>query len=57
MTTESDPAFVSKPAPEGYQYAGAWIRLGAFFIDGLLLIAVFFALLIGLGALLVSLHC
>ena len=26
MTTESDPAFVSKPPPDGYGYAGAWIR-------------------------------
>jgi uncharacterized RDD family membrane protein YckC len=53
MTTESDPAFASKPAPDGYQYAGAWIRLGALIIDGLLLSAVVFALLIGLGLFLV----
>ena len=50
MTTESDPAFVSKPAPDGYRYAGAWIRLGALMIDGLLLFAVVFALFIGLAA-------
>ena len=50
MTTESDPAFVSKPAPEGYKYAGAWIRLGAQIIDGLLLFAMVFALFIGLAA-------
>ena len=37
MTTESDPAFVSKPAPPGYRYAGAWIRLVALLIDGVLL--------------------
>jgi uncharacterized RDD family membrane protein YckC len=37
MTAESDPAFVSKPAPPGYRYAGPWIRLAAWFIDGVLL--------------------
>jgi len=50
MTTESDPAFVSKPAPDGFRYAGAWIRLGAFIIDGLVLFVVAFALGMGLGA-------
>jgi uncharacterized RDD family membrane protein YckC len=50
MTTESDPAFVSKPAPDGFRYAGAWIRLGAWMIDGLVLFAVAFALVIGLSA-------
>ena len=29
MTTESEPAFVSKPAPPGYRYAGPLIRLAA----------------------------
>jgi uncharacterized RDD family membrane protein YckC len=37
MTAESDPAFVSKPAPPGYRYAGPWIRLAAWLIDGVLL--------------------
>jgi uncharacterized RDD family membrane protein YckC len=50
MTTESDPAFVSNPAPYGYRYAGAWIRLGALMIDGLVLFAVAFAVVIGLSA-------
>jgi uncharacterized RDD family membrane protein YckC len=49
MTTESDPAFVSKPAPDGYRYAGAWIRLVALIIDGLVLFAVGFALGIGIA--------
>ena len=40
ITTESGPAFVSKPAPDGYRYAGAWIRLAALMIDGLVLFAV-----------------
>jgi uncharacterized RDD family membrane protein YckC len=49
MTTESDPAFVSKPAPDGYRYAGAWIRLAALMIDGLVLFVVAFALAMVLG--------
>jgi uncharacterized RDD family membrane protein YckC len=49
MTTESDPAVVSKPAPDGYRYAGAWIRLAALVIDGLVLIVVTFALAMVLG--------
>ena len=43
MTTESDPAFVSKPPPDGYRYAGAWIRLGRSDSRGLLLFAVVIA--------------
>jgi len=43
------PAFVSKPAPDGYRYAGAWIRLAALMIDSLVLFAVAFALGIGIG--------
>jgi hypothetical protein len=35
MTTESDPAFVSKPAPNGYRSAGAWIGLGVLIFDGI----------------------
>ena len=49
MTTESDPAFVSKPAPDGDRYAGAWIRLAALMIDGLVLFVVAFALAMVLG--------
>ena len=29
MTTEPDPTPVTRPAPTGYRYAGAWIRLFA----------------------------
>jgi uncharacterized RDD family membrane protein YckC len=50
MTTESDPAFVSKPPPDGYRYAGPWIRLGAWMIDGVVLFAVTFAVVIALAA-------
>ena len=49
MTTESDPAFVSKPAPPDYRYAGAWIRLGALIIDGLLLGVALFAVFMVVG--------
>ena len=49
MATESDPAFVSKPAPPGYRYAGAWIRLGALIIDGLLLGVALFAVFMVVG--------
>ena len=49
MTTESDPAFVAKPAPPGYRYAGAWIRLGALIIDGLLLGVALFAVFMVVG--------
>lgn len=52
MTTESDPTPVPKPAPPGYRYAGAWIRLLALIIDGLLLFAVIWVLLIVFGGLL-----
>jgi uncharacterized RDD family membrane protein YckC len=50
MTTASDPTFVSKPPPGGYRYAGAWIRLGALMIDGLVLFAVAFAVVICVSA-------
>ena len=46
-------AIVSKPAPDGYCYAGAWIRLAALIIDGLVLFAVGFAVGMGVGLLLV----
>ena len=49
MTTESAPAFVSKPAPPGYRYAGPWIRLGALIIDGLLLGVALFAVFMVVG--------
>jgi uncharacterized RDD family membrane protein YckC len=49
MATESDPAFVSKPAPPDYRYAGAWIRLGALIIDGLLLGVALFAVFMVVG--------
>jgi hypothetical protein len=44
-----NPAFVSKPAPDGYRYAGTWIRLAALIIDGLVQLAVGFALGMGMG--------
>ena len=44
-----NPAFVSKPAPDGYRYAGAWIRLAALIIDSLILLPVGFALGMGIG--------
>ena len=60
MTTPEDtsqapdnPAFVSKPAPDGYRYAGAWIRLAALIIDSLILLPVGFALGMGIGLFLV----
>jgi uncharacterized RDD family membrane protein YckC len=40
MTADSDPASVSKAAPPGYRYAGAWIRLVALIIDNWVLAAV-----------------
>ena len=48
-----NPAFVSKPAPDGYRYAGPWIRLAALIIDSLILFAVGFALAMGIGLFLV----
>ena len=48
-----NPAFVSKPAPAGYRYAGAWIRLAALIIDSLILLAVIFAVGMGIGLFLV----
>jgi uncharacterized RDD family membrane protein YckC len=48
-----NPAFVSKPAPDGYRYAGAWIRLAALIIDSLVLLPVGFALGMGIGLFLV----
>src|SRR5215813_12766336 len=44
-----NPAVVSKPAPAGYRYAGAWIRLAALIIDSLILLAVVFAVGMGIG--------
>jgi uncharacterized RDD family membrane protein YckC len=52
MTTEPDPTPVTKPAPTGYRYAGAWIRLFALVIDGLLLFAIVYVLFIVLGGVL-----
>ncbi len=52
MTTESDPTPVARPAPPGYRYAGAWIRLLALIIDGVLLFAVIWVLFIVVGGLL-----
>lgn len=52
MTTEPDPTPVTKPAPAGYRYAGAWIRLFALVIDGLLLLAIVYVLFIVLGGVL-----
>jgi uncharacterized RDD family membrane protein YckC len=49
MTTESDPAFVPKPAPPGYRYAGPWIRLTAWLIDGVLVVLALMALWLVLG--------
>jgi hypothetical protein len=37
--TPDNPSFVSRPAPDGYRCAGAWIRLAALMIDGLVLFA------------------
>lgn len=48
-----NPAFVSKPAPDGYGYAGPWIRLAALIIDSVILFAVTFALGMGIGLFLV----
>lgn len=52
MTTEPGPTPVTKPAPAGYRYAGAWIRLFALVIDGLLLLAIVYVLFIVLGGVL-----
>ena len=52
MTTEPDPTPVTRPAPTGYRYAGAWIRLFALIIDGLLLFAIVYVLFIVLGGVL-----
>lgn len=49
MTTESDPAFESKPAPPGYRYAGPWIRLAALLIDSVLVVLALLALWLVLG--------
>ena len=53
MTTEPDPTPpVTRPAPTGYRYAGAWIRLFALIIDGLLPFAIVYVLFIVLGGVL-----
>jgi uncharacterized RDD family membrane protein YckC len=52
MTTEPDPTQVPKAAPSGYRYAGAWIRLLALIIDGLLMFAVTYVLFLILSGLL-----
>jgi uncharacterized RDD family membrane protein YckC len=44
-----NPAFESKPAPPGYRYAGPWIRLAAWLIDGVLLGLALMAFFLVLG--------
>jgi uncharacterized RDD family membrane protein YckC len=54
MTTEQDPTHIPNAAPTGYRYAGAWVRLLALIIDGLLLSAAFFVVFIVLGGALLA---